>query len=699
MYYIDDYRQRAVEKVIPYLIEFPQIVKILEINADRYQAIEDIMWQIANNFELANARGIFLEALANNEVVDFEYTDKAQDAFTYGTTMPLYQAYGTGHYYSQSSYISGIKKSVSEEKTIRAIKSQIIQNNTNASVEDLMEALKLLYNADQVKIYESDPLNLSIMLIGSQLEISSSGNYENIKKMLPACVSFNNIFVDTSIFDLFMYDENSSYGDTRYPIRIGETVDIYNYISFSINLDSEFKEHIKTNYNKFDENNFCCITGEITKLNNNAILFSSTNIETGDMLSFKIVENISEENTFNFGLDYNGDTQLYNTPLHIGDRYTIIIENSDTQLKAWVIDGIPLKGKYSEDRSYLYSRIINLEPNIVINNFVGFEAPIYINCLYSENGAENFGDFTYYAILFGSTEADNVEFKEYYASCYGEKQILFNCLENKNHLYITTNNPLVSNIMRKQSYYNYKETHSNGKYVYLDGKSGIDYNINEEDIECDVDKFDLSFDICMPISITSGDIFSNFIGTSENGCELSITTDNSLKLTAITDTGLVTYETPNDIISADEYASFRILYDNNILAFYKNKKLLISFDVKERFHNIPKKLKIGFNEELSSFYKGFIKNINLSLTISESIIEDEDEESGTIEPPIVTETYEININLPFKNTLRDTKKELAYTNFGARFITTPQLINNTDFTDLYGNDLISKRIPKQKFIS
>lgn len=686
MYYIDNYRQRAVEKVIPYLIEFPQIVKILELNADRYQAIEDIMWQIANNFELSNARGIFLEALANNEVVDFEYTDKAQDAFTYGTSMPLYQAYGTGHYYSQASYISGIKKTVSEEKTIRAIKSQIIQNNTNASVEDLMEALKLLYNADQVKIFESDPLNLSIMLIGSQLEISSSGNYENIKKMLPACVSFNNIFVDTSIFDLFMYDENSSYGDTRYPIRIGETVDIYNYISFSINLDSEFKEYIKTNHTNFGENNFCCITGEITKLNNNATLFSSANTETNNTFSLKIVENIGEESIFNFGLDYNGNTQLYNTSLHIGDRYTIIIENSDTQLKAWFISGTPLQGKYSEDRSYLYSRIINLEPNITIDNFTTIEAPIYINCLYTENGSENFGDFTYYAILFGNTKQDNVEFTEYYTSCYGEKQILFNCLENKNHLYINTNNPLVSNIMRKQSYYNYKETHSNGKYIYLDGKSGIDYYINKNDIECVIDKFHLSFDICIPIVMQNGVIISNFIGNSNDISKIILYSDGSIGVHI--DNSIQKYEiyTPPETIKIGEFSTIDISLNNGIAIIRKNNNIVANYTINEKyFYNIPKTFKVGFDEELSSFYKGFIKNINLEIDILEELEE--------------VESYQISIVLPFKNTLKDTKKEIGYTNFGARFITTPQLINDTEYIDLYGNDLISKRIPKQKFIT
>ena len=38
MYYIQDYRKRAINTIIPYLIEFPQIVSIIEQSADRYQA-------------------------------------------------------------------------------------------------------------------------------------------------------------------------------------------------------------------------------------------------------------------------------------------------------------------------------------------------------------------------------------------------------------------------------------------------------------------------------------------------------------------------------------------------------------------------------------------------------------------------------------------------------------------------------------
>ena len=91
MYYIQDYRKRAINTIIPYLIEFPQIVSIIEQSADRYQAIEDVIWRIANNFRIDDARGVFLQALAHNEVTNIIYTDVANDAFTYGTDKPEYQ--------------------------------------------------------------------------------------------------------------------------------------------------------------------------------------------------------------------------------------------------------------------------------------------------------------------------------------------------------------------------------------------------------------------------------------------------------------------------------------------------------------------------------------------------------------------------------------------------------------------------------
>ena len=121
MYYIDNYREEAINKLVPYLISFPDIVKLTENSADRYQAIEDVLWKIATNFRLVDSRGVFLDAHAHNEVVELIYTDKARDAFTYGATWSEAdwaqgnynpRVFGTGKFYSQASYLSGVSKNV-----------------------------------------------------------------------------------------------------------------------------------------------------------------------------------------------------------------------------------------------------------------------------------------------------------------------------------------------------------------------------------------------------------------------------------------------------------------------------------------------------------------------------------------------------------------------------------------------------------
>lgn len=689
MYYIDDYRKKAIDKIIPYLIEFPQIVKILEVNADRYQAIEDVLWKIANNFKITDSRGVFLNAHANNEVSNIIYTDKAEDAFTYGTDMPLYQAYGTGHYYSQASYISGIKKNISEDKLIRAVQAKIIQNNTNGTVEDIIEALKLLYNAEHIRVYESNPLNLSIMLIGGNLEISSSGNYENIKQFLPACVSFNNIFVDTSIFDLFMYDENSSYGDSRYPIRINDTVDKYYYISFSVNLDSEFEEYTKTNHEYFKENMFSCITGAFTKTINNGTILSSCNTENNEAFRIKLVEN---GNLYYLAVEYNGNTFISNYLVNEGDRYTIITYNTGTDLKIWFSNKIPLKGEYSSDISYIENIITSSDADITINNFTSIDAPIYINCLNQGETNVDFGDFTYYAIIFGEYTGNNTDITEYYASCYGEKQILFNCLENKNHLYIYTNNPLVSNIMTRQSYYNYKQRHSAGKYLYLDGKSGIDYKINNESIDCDINELNINFDICIPVELKSGNIISNFVNEDSYSSNISIGNYGELILnfhvknkTSDSESGVpkevinpVSVNTGINTIKSGEYIKFNIKIKDNNIYVYKNDNLIYTQNINGTLIDIPSVVKIGYNNDLSSFYNGFIKNIYLSI-------------SGQKDLNIHKSILDISLN----NKLQDSTKNIPYTNYGARFITVPQLINDNTNLDLYGNELLGIRFYKE----
>ena len=677
MYYIQDYRKRAINTIIPYLIDFPQIVSIIEQSADRYQAIEDVIWRIADNFKVDDARGIFLQALAHNEVTNIIYTDVADDAFTYGTDKPEYQAYGTGHYYSQSSYISGIKKDVTDEKTIRAIKAKIIQNNTNGTIEDLIEGLKLYYNAERVKVYESNPLNVSIMLEGTRLEVSSSGNREIVKNMLPACVALKALYINPLTFDVFKYGE-PSYGESRYPVVVGDTTDIYHYNSKALSLTSADKEYI-TLPSGLKNNTYICIAGEFSKINKNGVLIN----DTDGTNAFRLL--VNKDGNFEIQQVLKNTAKSYPTTMktELNKRYTIIVANDNGILKLWIYNNLQIQGNIlNQDISFITNVIKTIQPLLELKNQPSIGAPMVVNK--STLNETSYSDFIYYALVLGNNTSDTPS--QYYTTEFGEKQILFNCYENKNHLKINTNNSLTKDIMVYQPYFNYKYNHSGNRYMYLDGKSGINYNIGDKNIS--INKMDIKFDVCMPISISTGNILADFVSSEAGNSSISFNEDGQLQIaipiTTTTNgadgetteiTEIITYNSNNALIKPDEYATYFIKIDGSTIKIYKNDILAQEYTYSGIIDNTPNVLRVGYDKDITNPFKGFIKNLSVNI----------------IGIDTQNKEYTEDITLPYTKGLQDINKTYEYTNYGARFITVPQLISNTDKTDLYGNTLINKR--------
>lgn len=677
MYYISDYRKRAINTIIPYLIDFPQIVSIIEQSADRYQAIEDVIWRIADNFRVDDARGVFLQALAHNEVTNIIYTDVANDAFTYGTDKPEYQAYGTGHYYSQSSYISGIKKDVTDDKTIRAVKAKIIQNNTNGTIEDLIEGLKLYYNAEHVKVYESNPLNVSIMLEGTQLEVSSSGNREIVKNMLPACVALKTLYINPLTFDVFKYGE-PSYGESRYPVVVGDTTDIYHYSSKALNLTSANKEYI-TLPSGLKTNTYICIAGEFSKVNSSGVLINNSDGTN----AFRLL--INKDGNFEIQQVLKNIAKSYPTTMkaELNKRYTIIVANDNGVLKLWIYNTLQIQGNIlNQDISFITNVIKTIQPLLELKNQPSIGTPMVVNK--SSLNEINYSDFIYYVLVLGNNTSKIPS--QYYTTEFGEKQILFNCYENKNHLKINTNNPLTKDIVVYQPYFNYKYNHSGNRYMYLDGKSGISYRIGSKNIS--INKIDINFDVCMPVSINTGNILTDFVSSEAGNSSISFNEDGQLQIaipiTTITNdtdgetietTKIITYNSNNALIKPDEYATYSIKIDDSTINMYKNGVLAQKYTYFGTISDIPDILRVGYDKNITNPFKGFIKNLSINI----------------IGIDTQNKEYTEDIKLPYTKGLQDINKIYEYTNYGARFITVPQLISNTDKTDLYGNTLINKR--------
>lgn len=881
MYYITEYKKNAINKLIPYLLEFPQIVKITEMNAGRYQYIEDILWNIANNFKVNNARGSFLDIIAHNEGTNIVYADtvKVQDAFTYGSTWDIEnpdseeknpQIYGTGKYYSDTTYLYNTEINVSEEQTIKAIKAQIIKNNTNGEAEDFIEAIKLYFNIDKVQILESYPLGISLVIGGDDLRISGTNNKEIIKTFLPICVSLNNLYLNDKTYNMYQLGRDVSYGTSRYPREISELISSYTYLSPSIRLKPEFHEYVVTNNNSIPNNSFCCISGVLNDVIDNSCILSSTNTKDNVSLIVKdnrlainynnndiksnieakngekytiTMANVLEENSISkfevvgspkitsdgvasgflkdaetgydinangvaikdfsigmlkdkpykisctfeckdgtlytlisnpsagwvawsnsltisnnglriesrFGTEENNTgnirplatTSLASLNMSYGQIYTYQVEFDGTSTYKYTIldnKGLTIKsftyvpttddknlyvvntkstasviigcGNYAyytqyvgfqgqidlkqfsitvdgkevfnggkpnntlnlwisnkietyldQDRALanLKNIVLNKTPDIKINDFVNpVNAPVYINCINKDDVNSNFCDFTYYAILMGNIKENNdIALNEYYTSCFGEKQILFNCLKNKNHLKIYTKDNLKKDLTVMQPDFTYNKNYRNGQCAYFDGKSGITYNTQiANNATKQIKELDLSFKMCVPFENKNTRIVAMFAGLDWS-C-LSFDENSSLML------GLGTNIYNLGPIELNKFYNIKIAIKDSIMKVYLDNIEILS----ETLDNI----RLYGSENIylgSGSFNGFIKDLSYKAIYNDNTI--------------------INLESDLTTTLRDDKNNIAYTNEGVRLITTPQLINDITNLDLYGNKFVGVR--------
>ena len=151
MLQIDNHKDLALSRVIPYLLQFPEIYKLAEQSGDRNQIIEDIAWQLLYNLDFENANGVWLDYIGTKVGQDRIYIPKATDAFRFGGTVE--EGFGRGKFKSASS-LRSTKVARTDSSFRNAIRAKIIQNNTDTSLDELKQACKLLFNAGKVTIKE-----------------------------------------------------------------------------------------------------------------------------------------------------------------------------------------------------------------------------------------------------------------------------------------------------------------------------------------------------------------------------------------------------------------------------------------------------------------------------------------------------------------------------------------------------------------
>ena len=230
MLQIDNHEEKALSVVIPYLLQFPEIYGLAQNSGTRAQYLEDTAWELLWNLDIDTANGVWLDYLGKKVGQSRTYSPTVEGAFTFGGTTA--EGFGEGKFLSSALTGPSTKVARSDANFKNAIRAKIIENNTDCSLDELIQACKLLYNASLVRVNESYPAGISsIHMYGSSLIQSNNANSE-IKKMIPAGVCLTNVYFQ-NVYNLF---KNNAFISYTSDYIIPPTDDFI--LSFSFNPDT-----------------------------------------------------------------------------------------------------------------------------------------------------------------------------------------------------------------------------------------------------------------------------------------------------------------------------------------------------------------------------------------------------------------------------------------------------------------------------
>lgn len=337
MLQIDNHEEKALSVVIPYLLQFPEIYGLAKNSGTRYQTLEDIIWQLLWNLDVDSAEGIWLDYLGKKVGQSRLYSSTVEGAFTFGGTTA--EGFGKGKFLSSALTGTNTKIARSDALFRNAIRAKIIQNNTDCSLDELINACKLLYNALRVIINESYPAGIeSIYLYGSSLLQSSNANAE-IKKMMPAGVSLTHVYFE-DVYNIF---KNNAFISYNSDYLIPSTDDFE--LSFSFKPDTVSSEDI---YLLSESTSFS--QEPILKIhynNTDGLIFSSNPDLYVDGYGIVYVDGNGEPYASNEGSIYlsggtiNINEENYVKITKIGTTYSLYVNNNlvDTEISSENIGG------------------------------------------------------------------------------------------------------------------------------------------------------------------------------------------------------------------------------------------------------------------------------------------------------------------------------------------------------------------------
>lgn len=323
MLQIDNHEEKALSVIIPYLLQFPEIYGLAKSSGTRAQYLEDVAWELLWNLDTDSANGVWLDYLGKKVGQSRAYSPTVEGAFTFGGTTA--EGFGEGKFLSSALTGPSTKIARSDANFRNAIRAKIIENNTDCSLDELINACKLLYNAHIVRVNENYPAGISsIYMYGNSLIQSSNANAE-IKKMIPAGVSLDHVYFQ-NVYNLFKNNAFISYSSDFLIPPTDDFILSFNFVPDTVNSNNIYLLSESVSFSQEP-------SLKIYYNNTDGIIFSSTPDIYVDGYGINYVDGNGDPYYSNEGSIY-----LSGGTVNINEKNIVKIIKTGTEYKLYVND-------------------------------------------------------------------------------------------------------------------------------------------------------------------------------------------------------------------------------------------------------------------------------------------------------------------------------------------------------------------------
>lgn len=215
---IPNHADMAKSYIVPYLREFAGLTDIAGANAERWQTVEDCLWFILKQLNVDTASDFWLDLLGEKAGQSRELYATPTDAFRFDSeTLGLGETIGDGLGGDLLEGIGSAGKvyvSLQDELYRLVIKFAMVRNNYDAKRDTIIQAIKILTNAQRVFIRSIPPLKTDIIIKAAIPNDYLSVYISLIESILPQCVELNNLYQE-DLTNSFQFDsEEFGLGET-----------------------------------------------------------------------------------------------------------------------------------------------------------------------------------------------------------------------------------------------------------------------------------------------------------------------------------------------------------------------------------------------------------------------------------------------------------------------------------------------------